>query len=48
MARRAELYRDLVEYSRQRVADAAREALAECEQIKADAAMDVESIEEGR
>lgn len=46
MARRAELYRDLVAYSRQQVLAAAREALAECEQIRADAAMDVESIEE--
>ena len=47
MARKSELYRDLVAFSRQRVLAAAREALAECEQIRADAAMDVESIEEG-
>jgi hypothetical protein len=45
--RRADLYREMIEYSRECVAAAAREALAECEQIRADAAMDVESIEEG-
>jgi len=47
MARKAELYRDLIAFSRERLAIAAREALAECEEIRADAAMDVESIEEG-
>ena len=45
--RRADLYREMIEYSRQCVLATAREALAECEQIRADAAMDVESIEEG-
>ena len=47
MARRADLHGDLIAFSRERVAAAAREALSECEQIRADAAMDVESIEEG-
>lgn len=46
-SRKAELYRDIIAFSRDRLADAAREALAECEQIRADAAMDVESIVEG-
>ena len=46
-ARRLELYRDLIAYSREQVLATAREALAECEQVRADAAMDVESIEEG-
>jgi hypothetical protein len=47
-ARRLELYRDLIAYSREQVLATAREALAECEQIREDAAMDVESIEEGQ
>ena len=46
-SRKAELYRDMIAFSSERLADAAREALAECEQIRADAARDVESIEEG-
>lgn len=46
--RKAELYRDLIDYSRKRLAALAREALADCEQLRADAAMDVESIEEGK
>ena len=46
--RKAELYRDMIAFSGERLADAAREALAECEQIREDAAMDVDSIEEGR
>lgn len=46
--RKAELYRDLIAFSRERLAAAAREALAECEQVRADAAMDVGSIEEGK
>ena len=40
MARKTDLYRDLVEYSRQQLHAAAREALAECEQVRADAEMD--------
>jgi hypothetical protein len=43
--RKAELYRDLIDFSRARLAAAAREAPAECEQVLADAAMDVESTE---
>jgi hypothetical protein len=47
-SRKAELYRDLIAFSREQLGKAAREALAECEQIKADAAIDLESIEEGQ
>ena len=45
-SRRADLYRDLIAFSRSRLAAAAREALAECEQVRADAEMDLGSIEE--
>ena len=45
-SRKADLYRDLIAYSRERLTAAAREALAECEQVRADAAMDLGSIEE--
>ena len=46
-ARIHELYNDLLEFSRQRVLRLAREALAEVETVKADAMLDIESIEEG-
>ena len=45
-SRKVDLYRDLIAFSRERLAAAAREALAECEQVRADAAMDLGSIEE--
>jgi hypothetical protein len=45
-ARIRELYSDLLEFSRQRVLRLAREALAEVETVKADAMLDIESIEE--
>ena len=45
-ARIHELYNDLLEFSRQRVLRLAREALAEVETVKADAMLDIESIEE--
>lgn len=45
---RVDLYRDLIAYSRERLAAAAREALAECEQVRADAEMDLGSIEEDK
>lgn len=44
--RRADLYREMIEYSRECVLAAAREALAECEQVRADAEMDLGSIDE--
>lgn len=42
---REHLFDRMLEVSRERVVNAAREALADAEQLKADATMDIESIE---
>jgi hypothetical protein len=44
-ASRQHLFECMLEVSRERVVNAAREALADAEQLKADATMDIESIE---
>ena len=44
-SRKAELYSGLIAYSRERLAAAAREALAECEQILADVHSDLGSLQ---
>ena len=45
-ARIHELYADLLDFSRKKVLRLAREALKEVETVKADAMLDIESIEE--